>query len=134
MIFKRRNHKLPKFPQEVIPTFKALCKRLSEEEVRELRKSLDANFQELFRDSKDNEYIDLDVAKLLYERCLYLLESYNEYSADKQKYIVGAVSYIAIADDPFNDTVFASGFHDDKLIMNFVLEELGIEGKFLPVK
>lgn len=133
MFFKRRKHKLPRFPQEVVPTFRGLCSRVDQNELNELRNALNANFKQLFDDAKENDFIDLGVAKQLYERCLYLLESYNEFPADKQKYIVGAVSYIAIADDPFNDSVFASGFHDDKVVMNHVLEELGVEGKFLVV-
>jgi hypothetical protein len=35
------------------------------------------------------------------------------------------------AEDGFNDLEFASGYNDDAQVMNFVLEELGLEDEYI---
>jgi hypothetical protein len=62
-----------------------------------------------------------------------LLDRYSEFAAYEQSLIVGAVRYFAIADDPFDDETFATGFYDDMRVMNYVMEEIGVEGKFFDV-
>jgi hypothetical protein len=62
------------------------------------------------------------------------LEKYAEHSPAEQALIIGAVRYFAVADDPFDDATFASGFFDDIKVMNHVLERLGMEDRCLPVK
>jgi hypothetical protein len=134
MVFwKRKLHKLPKFPPNVIPTFYSLCQVVGEEEISALREAVNHSFRALEGTADDNHYVDLETARDLEELCYFLLSVYKEYPQIKQRLIVGAVRYIAIAEDPFDDSIFASGYFDDKRILNFVLNELGIEGKFLKV-
>ena len=45
--------------------------------------------------------------------------------------IAGAVRYFVAGDDPFDDSIFASGLFDDQRIVNHVLEELGLNEHFV---
>ncbi|MEZ4752837.1 MAG: hypothetical protein R3A13_00780 [Bdellovibrionota bacterium] len=58
------------------------------------------------------------------------MDDYEDFSINKSK-IVGAVRYFAVAEDPFPDETFASGFDDDARVLNHVLEELGLEEYYI---
>lgn len=132
MLFKKRKHPLPKFPSSVAETFRKLCEVLNEEDILELKQIVLKN-REVASDLKaENDAYDLESADKLTEACLYLLEHYFDFRPEKQKLVVGAVRYFAVSDDPFSDATFASGFHDDKCIVNYVLEELNIHDRYLP--
>jgi uncharacterized membrane protein YkvA (DUF1232 family) len=133
MFFKRRKHKLPKFPPEVRPAFYGLCELLNNEQILSLREAVENNFSELYAEAIDNDYIDIEVARLFHKKCVLLLNKYQEFSDSKKKLIIGAVRYIAIAEDPFDETIFASGYHDDKLVLNHVLEEIEMEEHCVPI-
>ena len=130
-IFKKRQHKLPKFPDTVIPVFKQLCAVLDEGGIAELRKSVDEVLA--FHEKHHQEKGDFDIrsAKALAECAYFLLEHYQDYPPKKQALLVGAVRYFAIAEDPFDETIFTSGFHDDAMVMNYVLEELGVTDRYI---
>lgn len=134
VFWKKRRHALPKFPPMVSQTFKLLCETLDDQQIEELRKAVDQNFLDALENSKTNEAFDIDSARSLVDCCYFLLDSYHEYDEKQQSFIVGAVRYFAIADDPFDDETFATGFYDDMRVMNYVLEDLGIEGRFFDVR
>ncbi len=128
---KSRRHKLPKFPASVIPTFKMLVEVLPSHEVAALHTDLDV-FLEKFREaSKTEPIIDFVDAEELAAICHYLLEHYDDFDNKGKSLIVAAVRYVAVADDPFSDSTFASGFYDDKKVVNYVLESLDIHDKYL---
>jgi len=133
MFWKNRRHKLPKFPPQVASTFRMLCENLRPEELAELRSAVEKTVAEL-QDDKDKNPIAVQEAASIGACCLFLLDNYEQFPPQKRALIVGAVRYFAVADDPFDDTLFASGFHDDMCIMNYVLEELGIEDRFFDVR
>jgi hypothetical protein len=83
--------------------------------------------------SKENENIDPEAACQLADICNYLLDRYNDYPEKLKKLIIGAVRYVAISDDPFDDGTFATGFFDDMRIVNHVLEKLGIEDRYFTI-
>lgn len=132
--WKKRRHKLPKFPPMVGQTFRLLCETLDDQQVKELRNAVDQHFLDAIENSKTIETYDIDSARILVDCCYFLLDSYREFDEKQQSLIVGAVRYFAIADDPFDDETFATGFHDDMRVMNYVLEELGIEGRYFDVR
>jgi hypothetical protein len=133
MFFNRANHRLPKFPPNVAPTFRMLCGLVSQEELISLRESISLNLQDILDQSKENENIDPEAACQLADICNYLLDRYNDYPEKLKKLIIGAVRYVAISDDPFDDGTFATGFFDDMRIVNHVLEKLGIEDRYFTI-
>lgn len=133
MFWKKRLHKLPKFPATVAQTFKVLCETLDDAGIEELRTAVTANLNDVVQKSSSNETMDPDAARALADCCYFLLDQYPEFDARQQSLIVGAVRYFAIADDPFDDETFATGFYDDMRVLNYVMEEVGIEGRFFDV-
>ena len=135
MVFwKKRKYTLPKFPASVGQTFKLLCETLDDQQIDELRQAVDQNFLEAVEKSKDNENFDIDSARSLVDCCYYLLDRYPDFAEKEKGLIVGAVRYFAIADDPFDDETFATGFYDDMRVMNYVLEDIGVDGRFFDVR
>jgi len=132
MIFRRRfQHKLPKFPPNVIPTFKQLCREISPEEIPQLRTEVDTCLEELRTEAQQNELVNLQLAEEIAERCRFLLERYEQFGASQRKLIIGAVCYFAVEKDPFSDSSFASGMDDDAKVMNYVLQQIGVEDRYI---
>jgi len=130
--FKRRGeHDLPRFPETVIPTFKMLCEAIPVDEVPDLLDAVDQNFREMQKAKQENERIDVQGAKQLAERCHFLLERYEAFTEEEQALVIGAVRYFAIAEDPYDDELFATGLFDDKKVMNYVLHRLGLDDHLL---
>ena len=134
MIFgKTKLHRLPKFPQTVADDFKSLCEVLSADALSELRHALEDYMLALKERAVEQRNVDLASAEDLADRCRLLLDKYPELTHSKQKLVVGAVRYFAVAEDSLSDEIFASGLDDDKMVMNFVLEELEIEDRYLSI-
>ena len=135
MIFGRRTqHKLPKFPSEVASIFKAMCETISEDaKLEELRQAVAAVLADVEQQVAAGQQVDVDSTRALADCCQFLLSRYHDFPPEQQALIVGAVRYFAVADDPFDDSTFASGLFDDKKVMNHVLERLGIEDRYLEV-
>ncbi len=134
MIFfgKKRKHKLPKFPPFVRPAFESYCAELDSDGLKLLGKALQTHFSSnsAANDGPETHYSDKE-ARDVFEVCKYLLTLYPSRNPAEQKLIVGAVRYAASSDDPFCDHTFASGMTDDKQVINYVLEELKIEDRYL---
>jgi hypothetical protein len=130
---KRSKHHLPKFPSSVAPTFRMLCEPLPIEELEELKRIVDDNYDDFVERKRENQNLDLAGARQLTERCHFLLDRYNDMNEPERALIIGAVRYFAIGEDPYDDETFASGLFDDKMVMNHVLERLGFIEKIIPV-
>ncbi len=128
---EKKKYPLPKFPATVIPTFKSLCALCTELEITELQSMVNQTEQLLLARSEKNDDIDIEASQQLIEACRYLLNRYFDFDNEKKPYIVGAVRYFVVGDDPFDDSIFASGLFDDQRIINFVLEELGVHDRYL---
>ena len=125
-------HNLPKYPPEIAKIFKKLCQTLDDNGIEELRiavRSLDDDINSKREDSQ----LDCRSLLKLKDCCLMLLDRYNEFTPEQQALIMGAVHYVAVADDPLDDEIFASGLWDDKMVVNYVLERIGINVPYLPV-
>ncbi len=129
--FKKKLHKLPKFPAEVAKTFWMLCELLDAEQIELLRKAIDVAEQDFLAEAEKGKKVDIQGVEAIVANCRWLLDNYEHQTDDNKKLIVGAVRYFAAADDPFSDDVFSTGLFDDMKVLNFVLEELGVEGRFL---
>ncbi len=135
MIFfgKKRKHKLPKFPPFVRPEFERLCEELDAEALKQLSHSLKSHFAVNSEQSADNEESKYNAkeAQAVFIVCKFLLDIYPSRTQSEQRLIAGAVRYAASENDPFCDHTFASGMTDDKQVINYVLEELKIEDRYL---
>ncbi len=67
----------------------------------------------------------------IYKVGSYLLSHYESFPQRKQSLIVGGIRYFIAEDDALNDLVFYTGLDDDAKILNYVLEELGIEDMYI---
>ena len=131
MIFRRKRFPLPKFPPEVAPTFKRLCQRIDVEELPQLQSEIEATF----RDIRANlDRLDERLIDALEQRCQLLLESYLQADSRQQAMILGALRYVALQDDPLDDAEFASGRDDDVMVVNHVLEALGLEDQAIELR
>jgi hypothetical protein len=134
MIFgKTTKHSLPAFPPGTVSTFYSLCEELDDVSVKGLDSLVSLALEEIQQRAKDNVYIDVSMAEKVAEGCRYLLSIYGGRTGYEKSLIVGAVRYFAVADDPFPDTVFATGLDDDAKVVNYVLEHLGIEDRFIEI-
>jgi hypothetical protein len=133
MFWSKKKHRLPKFPPDVRPSFRNACIALSSEGAHELRKYLDDAIAGLREQFDKTGQVDIQKAELIYERCVYLLDNYDRFNRSGRALIVGAVKYFAVQEDPFASATFASGLVDDAKVLNHVLEELGIEDKYIPI-
>jgi len=135
MIFwKRRTYRLPRFPGGVIPAFRSACEDLSQEEAQKLTAAVDSALDDLYKVFKEDGNIDIRKAEAIADRCKLLLSKYNTLDEEHRKLVVGAVRYFATLEDAFATGTFASGLVDDAKVMNYVLEEIGIEGQFIEIK
>lgn len=133
MVFGRYQYKLPKFPQDVAPVFKRLCIPIEPEKIPEIKSDLDKCMVELREEAPSKPYLNLKLAAEIAERCHFLLDSYSNYALKQRGLIMGAVRYFAYDNDPFPDGTFATGLDDDATIVNYVLERLGVEDKFITI-
>ena len=127
MVFSRRQHPLPKFPPDIIPTFENSCETLRVDQIPELKNALVRETQALSDRAETNRLLNRALIAFISDRCAWMLERYAEYTAKQQALIVGAVRYFASEQDPLPDGEFASGLHDDAAVVNYVLEELGAD-------
>lgn len=132
-IFSRKKHPLPKFPPTIASTFKMLCEDLDEAGVSKLKKAVqDSRDLALQRETNDPKFNKEGAFKLA-DCSDMLLDKYKSFSRRKRALITGAVRYFAVANDPISDEDYASGLWDDMRVMNYVLEQLGIESYYFDV-
>ena len=134
MIFRRKQHKLPKFPPNIRQLFYSLCEPLPVEQVGIYHKEVDQALAQILESARENELIDADLARQLADRCHMLLDVYTQFGRAQQSLIVGAIRYFAHEEDALSEEHFASGFNDDARVMNFVMDELGIEDYFISLR
>ena len=127
-------YKLPKFPDFVIPTFKILCNVDINADLNLYRQAIQKYMDSLKTDAQKFENLNFDLASEIALKCNYLLDNYDSFPPKKRNLILGAVRYFINDVDPLNDALFASGFDDDASIINYVLEQLGVENMFINLR
>lgn len=132
-MFRRRQHRLPKFPPDAEANFHRLCRELPASDVPSLLESLQRCVDEIRAESKTNHLIQPSSIESLNTSARFLLEHYEEFTPKQRRLIVGAVYYFTMDNDGSPDSALATGFDDDIQVMNYVLEELGVEGMFIDI-
>jgi uncharacterized membrane protein YkvA (DUF1232 family) len=123
----KKHYALPNFPPRAKATFWSLCEAVPESSLAGIFKELDTQVAERREEAKKNQNIDKVLLEKLYERSKLLLKKYPGLKDDKRALIIGAIRYFVIVDDELPESDFAAGFYDDVKVMNFVLQEVGIE-------
>ena len=132
-MFRRRQHRLPKFPPDAEANFHRLCRELPASDVPSLLESLRRCVDEILLEAKHNALIQPPLIEALNSSAKFLLEQYEQFSVAQRRLIIGAVYYFAMNEDGSPDSALATGFDDDVRIMNYGLEELGVEGMFIDI-
>ena len=129
--FKRKQHPLPKFPDHVIPTFQALCESVPVDSLSTVSNDLLVYVNVVREQSLEHQHVNIELADALIAGCQKMLEAYPSLDEKLQGYVVGALRYFVHNEDGVGDMAFGSGFDDDAKVINFVLEEIGVEGFFV---
>lgn len=125
------DHPLPKVPNTVAKRFKSLCQVLPIDLKQQLQAELEKNVNLARERSKTNLRINKRRLEDLADRCSILLDAFQDVGEQDRALIVGALRYFVIDDDEFSDEVFFTGLDDDAKVVNHVLEQLGINGKYI---
>lgn len=131
---KRMKYKLPAFPSNIKKTFKALCLPLATQEITKAQQELEDYIVLLENKVREGANVDLNLAHKLAKASRHLLNNYSSFSEDKQALAIGAVRYFVTNEDPLSDASFATGLDDDAAVMNYVLQQIGIEDFFIEDK
>lgn len=131
MFWRRKRYQLPKVPPTVAETFHRLCEPLPEEQLEEVREQLARGVDYLYELSRENPGLTPKTIEALKACSLLLLERYPDLSPERRALVIGAIRYFIATDDPVSDAVFASGLRDDVQVMNYVLQQVGVNGHFI---
>ncbi len=134
LMFKKKQHNLPKFPPAVLPTFEKLCIEIPEEEIPELMTEYREVCKKRGEAAQKNPLFDKVLAAEIQNRCEQLLLVYPRITSAHRKLVIGAVRYCAAIQDGFSEDTFAAGLRDDAQVINYVLEEIGIEDAFIELQ
>jgi uncharacterized membrane protein YkvA (DUF1232 family) len=116
-------------PPIVERSFRKLLHAIPEEEIAALQREVNENLKRVKR--SQDKGADKKAAEALTDCSRYLLSNYAQHSAAEQALIVAAVRYFILNDDALPDSTPDVGLDDDVRVMNYVLEELGIQGKYI---
>ena len=135
MIFSRKaKYKLPKFPVSVVPAFRQLCREIPVDQVDAVRAEVERCIGTLRERAPERPNLNLPLAEEIAARCFVLLDRFPDYDVEKRKLVMGAVSYFVVDGDGAEDDSFATGFDDDARVMNYVLQQVGIEDQFIDLR
>lgn len=134
MIFNRKpKHKLPTFPDTVIPTFQGLSEVVSLENIAQIKTAIDEYLAHAQKIDNKDFHVNMTLATELAKCSHYLLDRYAEFSEKHKALVIGAVAYFLHDEDPQSDLAFGTGFDDDVKVMNHVLQQLGIEDRYIDI-
>lgn len=127
----KTRYEIPRSPPAVSRTFHELCGCVSADLLRLLHNQISLAEEKLSAAGGENREQKIRNGFALIERSRFLLDRYETFSENERALIVGAIRYFTLAKDGVLDATPIHGFTDDVAIMNFVLQELGVENKFI---
>jgi uncharacterized membrane protein YkvA (DUF1232 family) len=133
MIFKRKKHNLPKFPDYIPSGFNRLRETISDEAAQALQMELFDYMGRVEKEKSEDPMVNLKLAREIAQVSSYLLEHYKDFGNKQKSLIVAGVRYFISDGDGVADFEFASGLIDDAQVMNHVLEEVEVADKFIEV-
>jgi hypothetical protein len=133
MIFKKKRFPLPKFPDYIPSGFNRLRETISDEAAQALQLELFDYMGRVEKEKTEDPMVNLQLAREIAQVSSYLLEHYKDFGDKQKSLIVAGVRYFISDGDGVADFEFASGLIDDAQVINHVLEEVGVEDKFIEV-
>ena len=133
MIFKRKKHNLPNFPDYIPSGFNRLRETISDEAAQALQMELFDYMGRVEKEKAEDPMVNLRLAREIAQVSSYLLEHYKDFGDKQKSLIVAGVRYFISDGDGVADFEFASGLIDDAQVMNHVLEEVEVADKFIEV-
>jgi uncharacterized membrane protein YkvA (DUF1232 family) len=133
MIFKKKRFPLPKFPDYIPSGFNRLRETVSDEAAQALQLELFDYMGRVEKEKTEDPMVNLQLAREIAQVSSYLLEHYKDFGDKQKSLIVAGVRYFISDGDGVADFEFASGLIDDAQVINHVLEEVGVEDKFIEV-
>ncbi|MGG6432742.1 hypothetical protein ACPF7I_01860 [Anoxybacillus sp. D401a] len=97
-----------------------------------LKQQIQKYLKEIEKETLQNEFINLPLAKKIASVCLLLLDVYDQYNEEEKKFINATINYFLHSHDDEEDLYSPLGFDDDAEILNECLrllkkEDLTIE-------
>jgi uncharacterized membrane protein YkvA (DUF1232 family) len=97
-----------------------------------LKQQIQKYLKEIEKETLQNEFINLPLAKKIARVCLLLLDVYDQYNEEEKKFINATINYFLHSHDDEEDLYSPLGFDDDAEILNECLrllkkEDLTIE-------
>lgn len=113
--------------------FIRLCELQPDSAIPRIKEHLAAAYQRLR--AHDGHFLgpNLKVAEAISAGCEFLLSKYPELSEEHKRLVVGAIRYFVIHLDATPDTKPVVGLDDDVLVLNHVIEKIGLEYPFIDV-
>jgi len=133
MIFKRKRHKLPAYPEYIAPGFKKMCIAIPVESIPAIQMELFEYMGRAEAEHSKDPVVDLALAREIAQISSYLLEHYEELSKEDRGLVIAGVKYFISDGDGVDDFKFASGLVDDAQVINHVLEELDITDRYIDI-
>lgn len=130
----KKKYKLPSFPDNAATLFKTLCGVIEEDSLPELHEAIDEYVEIARQEDKKEIQINVDLAVEIAQRLHMMLDNYHKVEDKQRALIVGAVRYFVDSADGVSDLNFGTGFHDDAAVVNYVLQQIGIEGNYIDLR
>lgn len=111
----------------VAELFIKFCEPLPSEALRNMALDVDRYLLVLKRMMQVNRKIDIDLGNRIASACMELLKQCDPAKAEQTAMIVGAVRYFVYPYDAEDDLESVSGLVDDALVVNFVIQETGLD-------
>jgi uncharacterized membrane protein YkvA (DUF1232 family) len=123
---KTNRYKLPEGEGELGHRFRQLCEVFDIDQIRKAEEHVRDALLRLARIQHPLYHENLRRAVFLAESSMKLIRRYDSMSPEEKLLAVGAVRYFLIGCDSHHDMCPTTGLNDDCLVMNFVLEQMGM--------
>ena len=119
----------PEDKTEIAQVFEKLCEECPASYIPTAREHVANAYEKL--QTLGDEFLgpNLRTAKALTERCNMLFDRYQKLDSEDRKIAIGAVRYFIVSVDAMPDSLTIVGLDDDVMVMNLVMEKLGL-GQF----
>jgi hypothetical protein len=131
---KHINHPLPETPTDLRPLFERLCQAYNPDQLPQLKAGV-AHALRRMAGSVVQDYLGPDCSRAaeIAQRLSYLIDNCKSFPPESQHLVIGAIAYFMLQRDSLPDLTPIVGLDDDCRVVNYVLEQLGVEGMFLEI-
>ncbi|MBM7572940.1 hypothetical protein [Aquibacillus albus] len=98
-----------------------------------LKQNVEKHYNKVQEATKQNEFININLAKKIKDVCLILIEKFDTVSTEEKRYINATVNYFITSEDEEEDLFSPLGFDDDVEILNECLKLIGKESLIIDI-